>query len=220
MGLISIGLGLLGDETGFWSTRPFATNLLTSLTAFFFAVPVAVLVLQNVYRRLDDRAEYLAATAVLEGATNELASIFAMLQPPISQASVSTSGPVPIDALRAAIHRTTAAMEASAVPELREALVDVIDLWKRAPAIQHLAEGVRRSQAIVTRLREVARPQFLKLGLEWRLDGDFAQLDEDVRLADPGDIAEAVASWPARAENRLLMRPGSHMPCHARLTSS
>ncbi|MFG6197776.1 hypothetical protein [Nonomuraea sp. JJY05] len=209
LGLASTILGFLGDGTGFWATRPFATNLLTSLTAFFFAVPVALLVLQNVQQRIAGRAERLTAIAVLEDATNELASIFALLHPPISEGRDSDSAPVSIEALRGAIAQLTAAVEASAVPETREVLTDVIDMWKRAPTIQRLAEGIRRSQAIVTRLREVVRPQFLKLGLEWRLDGEIDQLNVDVRL-DAEDIAEAVTSWPTRVEQRLLMRPGSH----------
>lgn len=207
--LIWTALGVLGDATGFWSTRPFATNLLTSLTAFFFAVPVALLILQNVQQRIAGRAERLTAIAVLEDATNELTSVFALLHPPVSEGRDSDSAPVSGEALRGAIAQLTAAVEASAVPETREALTDAIDMWRRAPAIQHLAEGTRRSQAIVTRLREVARPQFLKLGLGWRLDGEIDQLDIDVSL-DAEDIAEAVTSWPTRVEQRLLMPAGSH----------
>src|SRR5690242_14298505 len=40
-------LGLYGDLHGFWAARPFATNLVSSLTGGSFGIPIALLVIQQ-----------------------------------------------------------------------------------------------------------------------------------------------------------------------------
>jgi hypothetical protein len=43
-------LGLLGDERGWWSDRPFLTNLLTAIAGACFGIPLAIAVLQSLSR--------------------------------------------------------------------------------------------------------------------------------------------------------------------------
>ncbi|GAA4180743.1 hypothetical protein GCM10022252_04060 [Streptosporangium oxazolinicum] len=47
-GVIILAIGLMGDSIGLWENSPFLTNLLSSLTGFCFAVPVAIIVLHRV----------------------------------------------------------------------------------------------------------------------------------------------------------------------------
>jgi hypothetical protein len=41
-------VGVLGDGMGWWASQPFVTNLVSSITGFAFAVPVALLILSRV----------------------------------------------------------------------------------------------------------------------------------------------------------------------------
>jgi hypothetical protein len=48
MGTALLGAGSWGDQIGFWSSKPFVTNVFSSLTAAMFGVPLALIVLQRV----------------------------------------------------------------------------------------------------------------------------------------------------------------------------
>lgn len=77
LGFVLAAAGYAGDLTGFWSDKPFTTNLLTSLTAFFFAVPVALLLLQAVNQRQALRAGRVEAEAMFEESLTALREIAA-----------------------------------------------------------------------------------------------------------------------------------------------
>jgi hypothetical protein len=49
--------GLYGDERGWWVTRPFATNLVSSAAGACFGVPIAIFVLQTLASRQSDLSE-------------------------------------------------------------------------------------------------------------------------------------------------------------------
>lgn len=39
VGVVLLGAGWWGDQAGFWSSKPFITNVFSSLTAAWFGVP-------------------------------------------------------------------------------------------------------------------------------------------------------------------------------------
>ncbi|MGV9382760.1 hypothetical protein ACWDRB_43570 [Nonomuraea sp. NPDC003707] len=72
-GIALVVLGVFGDVTKMWASFPFLTNLITSITAFFFAVPIALLFLQNVTRRQAERLERATASRMLNDSMSRLA---------------------------------------------------------------------------------------------------------------------------------------------------
>src|SRR6478609_5137953 len=46
-GVVFFVLGYLGDEYGWWDSRPFAANVVSSATTGLFAVPIALIFLQK-----------------------------------------------------------------------------------------------------------------------------------------------------------------------------
>jgi hypothetical protein len=55
--VILLALGVLGDNTGFWTDKPYLTNTFSALTSAAFGVPVALVVLQRVAASEADAAE-------------------------------------------------------------------------------------------------------------------------------------------------------------------
>lgn len=72
-GISLVVLGVFGDVTKMWASFPFLTNLITSITAFFFAVPIALLFLQNITRRQAERLERATASRMLNDSMSRLA---------------------------------------------------------------------------------------------------------------------------------------------------
>ncbi|WP_326727763.1 hypothetical protein [Streptomyces phaeochromogenes] len=48
LGSVLAAVGVVGDALGWWARQPFFTNLVSSITGFAFAVPVALLILSRV----------------------------------------------------------------------------------------------------------------------------------------------------------------------------
>lgn len=56
-GLVIIGIGVNGDSNGWWSERPFITNLVSSITGALIGIPFALVVLQKLTASETGRAE-------------------------------------------------------------------------------------------------------------------------------------------------------------------
>jgi hypothetical protein len=72
--VILLALGVLGDNTGFWTDKPYLTNTFSALTSASFGVPVALVVLQRVAASEADAAEVRAARRMAGRVSADLAS--------------------------------------------------------------------------------------------------------------------------------------------------
>jgi hypothetical protein len=74
-GLGLLTLGLLSDQGGWWSTRPFLTNLISGLTSACFGVPFALLVLTSLTARQTRELERRGAETLFAGAVSSLVTL-------------------------------------------------------------------------------------------------------------------------------------------------
>jgi hypothetical protein len=78
-GVILLTLGVWGDSTGFWASRPYLTNTFSALTSAAFGVPIALIVLQRVAASEADAAEARAARRMAGRVSADLASAVIVL---------------------------------------------------------------------------------------------------------------------------------------------
>jgi hypothetical protein len=80
-GAVLLGLGWWGDQAGFWSSKPFVTNVFSSLTAALFGVPLALIVLQRLGVTQAEAVEARAARRLAAKVVRDLASAAPALHP-------------------------------------------------------------------------------------------------------------------------------------------
>jgi hypothetical protein len=80
-GVVLLGLGWWGDQAGFWSSKPFITNVFSSLTAVLFGVPLALIVLQRLGLAQAEAVEARAAQRLATTVVKDLASAAPRLHP-------------------------------------------------------------------------------------------------------------------------------------------
>ncbi|MEU4331357.1 hypothetical protein [Nonomuraea dietziae] len=204
VGLMFTIFGVVGDvlET-WWSSMPFLTNLLTSLTAFFFAVPVALLVLHDVSHRMTDRAGRRAAMAVLAQSMYRLEASVSALGPVEHSRHSPTGGPPLttgsiLEAARARFGRLQD-LEGGNAEDIREAtetLRTAIAQWKLDRLPDQFIEEVGRVDIEIARLRDAVRPRFLQSDLEWPLDRQLHSLAE---MAN--DLIKRPEQWTIESYN-------------------
>jgi hypothetical protein len=85
LGCSLLMLGWQGDRAGWWATRPFATNLVSSLASACFGIPVALLVLQRLSATQADVIERHAAGRLAVRAAVELSQAARDLFPYVTQ---------------------------------------------------------------------------------------------------------------------------------------
>ena len=56
-GFILFALGVWGDSSGWWTNRPYLTNLISGLTGACFGIPLALVVFNNITEAISMRAE-------------------------------------------------------------------------------------------------------------------------------------------------------------------
>jgi hypothetical protein len=71
--VILLALGVWGDNTGFWTDKPYLTNTFSALTSAAFGVPVALIVLQRVSASEADAAEARSARRMAGRVSADLA---------------------------------------------------------------------------------------------------------------------------------------------------
>jgi hypothetical protein len=77
--VILLALGVWGDNTGFWTDKPYLTNTFSALTSAAFGVPVALVVLQRVSASEADAAEARSARRMAGRVSADLASTVSAL---------------------------------------------------------------------------------------------------------------------------------------------
>lgn len=83
LGSVMLVLGTQGDANGFWESRPFLTNVFSSLTAAMFGIPIALAVLHQVAAAQASHAaevrQRTAARNLLKGMTHQIENGFPRL---------------------------------------------------------------------------------------------------------------------------------------------
>ncbi|MFI5593142.1 hypothetical protein ACIA5G_49405 [Amycolatopsis sp. NPDC051758] len=72
-GAVLLGLEWWGDQARFWSSKPFVTNVFSSLTAALFGVPLALIVLQRLGVTQAEAVEARAARRLAAKVVRDLA---------------------------------------------------------------------------------------------------------------------------------------------------
>ncbi|MBD3135111.1 hypothetical protein [Microbispora bryophytorum] len=68
-------IGLMGDSIGVWESSPFLTNLLSSLTGFCFAVPVAIIVLHRVSTYQMDHQQWRTLSGLASDLSHRMSAL-------------------------------------------------------------------------------------------------------------------------------------------------
>lgn len=63
--VVLLGLGLYGDNKGFWTTRPYATNILTTATGACLGIPLAVGIIQRLTAAQEESSQYRVTARIL-----------------------------------------------------------------------------------------------------------------------------------------------------------
>jgi hypothetical protein len=184
IGTVLIALGVWIDGTGWWSNRPFLSNLSSSLAGVFFATPFALIVVQRISASETERVERKASAALAARATEQLRSATVALVPGLIDEARIMSGVAAVQTARACL-LLDAAERHDAYYEVKEPLDDLADwldafrpqvmvaagsivanwsVWKDVIAdrvyvheLEHIDfELVSRGDALVHRLRELS----------------------------------------------------------------
>jgi hypothetical protein len=79
-GSVLIWLGLVGDRRGWWTDRPFLTNLVSGLTGACFGIPVALLILTELSNRQRQRVEGVNAVARYDQAVDDVGQVVRVIE--------------------------------------------------------------------------------------------------------------------------------------------
>lgn len=78
-GLALFAVGWWLDTRGWWEHRPFVTNIASAFTGALFAIPVAVLVIQNIIRNETEWAQKRDAILLTRRTLSDLANVVSKL---------------------------------------------------------------------------------------------------------------------------------------------
>jgi hypothetical protein len=195
VGVVLLAAGWWGDQAGFWSSKPFVTNVFSSLTAALFGVPLALVVLQRLgvaqAEAVEARATRRLATTVVE----DLASAAPRLRPgPLSDLRAAEAELLAVErAAQEAIRQWDSTQDEESLRALRALMSDgTLD-----KALADFRSAVRPGRQAVPAVAEVGahwsflsttvRSRLLETGGTWLAPPLAAQIDEMVKLvtADP-----------------------------------
>ena len=194
-GAVLLGLGWWGDASAFWSSRPFLTNVFSSLTAVSFGVPFAVIVLGRVGVAQTEQVEARAAQRLAARVSQDFASAAQrLLRGPRSSLQEAEAGLLAAEAAaQEAIRRWESARDDDSLRELRElvtggALDTALESFRKAVMPGHSAVALVADVSVQwSFLNGVVRSRLLETGGKWLAPVHAAQIDQMVsRLArDP-----------------------------------
>jgi hypothetical protein len=195
VGAVLLGSGWWADQTGFWSSKPFLTNVFSSLTAAMFGVPLALVVLQRVGLAQAEVVEARAARRLAAKVVSDLARAARMLYsgPPSDIREVEAELLTLERAAQEAIRRWDSTRDEESLGTWRELVADgTLDR-----ALERFRETVRPGRLTVPAVAEISahwsfldttvRSRVLETGGTWLAPHLAAQITEMVRhlTADP-----------------------------------
>lgn len=189
LGAALLGAGWWGDQVGFWSSKPFVTNVFSSLTAALFGVPLALIVLQRVGLTQAETVEARAARRLAAKVVEDLVVAVAKLR------SGSLSDMRIVEAELLVVER--AAQEAirgwdrTQDEDSLSALRGLLDDGTLGKALEGFRSAVRPGKQTVPVVAEISshwsflnttvRSRLLESGEAWLAPPLAAQIDEMVR---------------------------------------
>jgi hypothetical protein len=189
MGAALLGAGWWGDQVGFWSSKPFVTNVFSSLTAAMFGVPLALIVLQRVGLAQAEMVEARAAQRLAAEVVEDLVVAAAKLCP----GSLSDVRQVEAELLmveraaQEAIRQWDRSQDEDRLSALRRFLDDGT-LDKALEGFRSAITPGRRTVPVVAEisahwsfLNTTIRSRLLESGRIWLAPSLAAQIDEMVR---------------------------------------
>jgi hypothetical protein len=178
-GGILFGLGPIGDIAGIWSSLPFLTNMITALTSFCFAVPFAVLVLQELARQQANQSERRAALADARALAGRLDTqgrkLLSILTPQGDATELSRQEPV-ADLLNRALALLKAQPgdglesqdEKDLAPVLKKLDLEIGSRWKgNFGGIMQVREEMEQFHTLCHHLDRGLRGRLLIQGINW-----------------------------------------------------
>jgi hypothetical protein len=195
VGVVLLGVGIAGDEAGFWSSKPFVTNVFSSLTAALFGVPLALVVLQRLGVTQAEAVETRAAQRLATTVVEDLASAAPRLHPgPLRDLRNAEAELLTVErAAQEAIRQWDSTQDQESVRVLRALLTDgTLD-----KALADFRSAIRPGRQAVPAVAEVSahwsflnttvRSRLLETGGTWLAPPLAAQIDRMVKLvtADP-----------------------------------
>ncbi len=195
VGVVLLGLGWWGDQAGFWSSKPFITNVFSSLTAVLFGVPLALIVLQRLGLTQAEAVEARAAQRLATTVVEDLASAAPRLHPgPLSDLRDAEAELLKVErAAQEAIRQWDSTQDEESLRTLRE-LVSGGTLDKALADFRSAIKPGRQAVPVVAEvsahwsfLNTTVRGRLLETGGTWLAPPLAAQIDEMVQLvrADP-----------------------------------
>jgi hypothetical protein len=184
-----LGAGWWGDQAGFWSTKPFITNVFSSLTAALFGVPLALIVLQRVVLTQAETVAARAAQRLAAKVVEDLVVAVAKLCPvPVSDVRNVEAELLMVErAAQETIRRWDRNQDEDSLSALR-GLVDNGTLDKALEGFRSVIRPGRQTVPVVAEisahwsfLHTTVRSRLLEAGRTWLAPPLAAQIDEMVR---------------------------------------
>jgi hypothetical protein len=195
VGVVLLGLGWWGDQAGFWSSKPFITNVFSSLVAALFGVPLALIVLQRLGVTQAEAVEARAAQRLATTVVEDLASAAPRLRPgPLTDLHDAEVQLLKVErAAQEAIRQWDSTQDDESLRALRALVTDgTLD-----KALADFRSAIRPGRQAVPVVAEVSahwsflnttvRSRLLETGGRWLAPPLAAQIDDMVKLvtADP-----------------------------------
>lgn len=190
VGVVLLGWGWWGDQAGFWSSRPFITNVFSSLTAVCFGVPLALILLQRLGLAQAEAVEARAAQRLAAVVVEDLVLAVPALRPgPMSDLRSAEAELFKVErAAQEAIRQWDSSQDEECLRELRELVADgTLD-----KALADFRSAVRPGSRAVPAVAEVSahwsflnttvRSRLMETGGTWLAPALAAQIDHMVNL--------------------------------------
>jgi hypothetical protein len=189
IGFPLLGFGWWGDASGFWSSKPFLTNVFSSLTAVAFGVPFAVIVLGRVGVAQAELVEARAAQRLAARVSEDFLSAARRLLrgPPISLQEAGTGLASAEATAQEAIRRWESARNDDSLRDLRA----LITSGALDTALENFRQAVVPGRSAISLVADISiqwsflngavRSRLLESGGSWIAPFEAAQADEMVR---------------------------------------
>jgi hypothetical protein len=195
IGAVLLAAGWWGDEAGFWSDKPFLTNVFSSMTAVSFGIPLALIVLQRMGVAQTEAVEARAARRLAVKVAGDLVAAVPRLHPgAASDLLAAKTGLFAAErAAQEAIRRWEDSRDEDSVRELRQlvasgSVAGALASFKAATgAGKQAVPAVADVSAHWSFLNTTVRSRLLETGGTWLAPPLAAQINEIVGLltADP-----------------------------------
>jgi len=208
-----LALGLAADRFGWWTTRPFLTNLVSGVTSACFGVPFALLILASLTAHQAEQLQQANAKSLFDGALDSLAGW-------VRRVTASES----YDRLDVELDLLTSRVLDASGPELAESVSALQKFLKDNFSFDvDMAEHWASTCAQWRFLDDYVKPRVYEQGLEWiradaaaRFDtilrdgtnpySSVVRLREDLSLKDIRELRDALIELRSQLPKAMRLR--------------